>query len=88
MAIQAWELAILALLKELGTEVVSALAWKASRAELAAIAADIWLLCLLREEENDLARNANVRFEHVTQPTPHICGNIPLIDIRLSRIST
>lgn len=88
MAIQAWEQAILALLNELGTEVVSALAWKASRVELAAIENDIWLLCLLREEENDLARNANVRFEHVTQPTPHICGNIPLIDIRLSRIST
>ncbi|XZG69060.1 hypothetical protein ACTSKR_10390 [Chitinibacteraceae bacterium HSL-7] len=86
MAIQPWEMAILSLLNGLSTEPVSAVSWKANQTELAGIDDDIWLLCLLREQENDLERNADIRFEYVTEPTPHWCGNIPLSDIILSRI--
>ncbi|WP_028450792.1 hypothetical protein [Chitinibacter tainanensis] len=87
MAAQEWELAILAFLSELSTEPISAIEWKATKPKLAYIDDDIWLLCLLREEENDLARNADVRFEHVSLPTLQICGNIYLVDIYLSRLA-
>ncbi|MDB5800586.1 MAG: hypothetical protein JWL63_1525 [Rhodocyclales bacterium] len=80
-----WERAVRQMLEGLGREAVSATAWKAGQAACAGIADDIWLLCLLHEEANGLARNASILFEHITLPTSRLSGNILLADIRLSK---
>lgn len=85
---QMWETAIFAMLENLNVSPVSAVSWKSSRAEVAMIDDDIWLLCLLHEESKDLKRNARVRFEHITMPVANLSGTIHLTDILLSKVAS
>jgi hypothetical protein len=82
---QPWEEAVYAMLEHVNATPVSALAWKASNSEVAALDNDIWLLCLLHEEEKYLERHASLRFDHVTAQVEHFSGVISLTDIVVSR---
>jgi hypothetical protein len=83
---QAWEEAVTAMLDNLEATPVSALEWKAGHAEIATLDDDIWLLCLLHEEEKNLARHATLRFEHVSGQAERLSGVIPITDIVVSRL--
>lgn len=82
---QPWEAAVSAMLADVGAAPVSALKWKAANIEVAALDNDIWLLCLLHEEEKNLGRHAALRFEHGTVDAERLSGVISLKDIFVSR---
>jgi hypothetical protein len=83
---QAWEEAVSVMLDNLDSTPVSALEWKAGHVEIATLDDDIWLLCLLHEEEKNLPRHATLRFEHVSGQAERLSGVIPLTDIVVSRL--
>lgn len=82
---QPWEEAVSSMLENVGATPVSALEWKADNIEVAALDNDIWLLCLLHEEEKNLGRHAALRFEHTTENAERLSGVILLADIVVSR---
>lgn len=82
---QPWEDALWALLTGAGATPVSALEWKSGNAGIAELDNDIWLLCLLHEEEKNLSRHKALRFEHVTGAAARLSGVIALTDIVVSR---
>jgi hypothetical protein len=82
---QPWEKAVFTMLEHVSATPVSALEWKASCAEVTTLDNDIWLLCLLHEEEKNLERHATLRFDHVIAEVEHFSGVISLADIVVSR---
>lgn len=80
-----WQDALIELLDQLGPAPTSAVAWKASRDDLAQVPDDIWILCLLHEQALRRARSADVMFEPMTTPLEPLSGVIPVTDILLSK---
>jgi hypothetical protein len=80
-----WQVAMAILLESVGPTPISALEWKAGRPELATLADDIWLLCVLHEEALHRKRSAAVYFEPVMLEIERLSGMIRIIDIQISR---
>ncbi|MFM0473990.1 hypothetical protein [Paraburkholderia strydomiana] len=82
---QPWEEAVASMLEHVSAAPLSALEWKGRYVDVATLDDDIWLLCLLHEEEKGLERHAALRFEHIAGQAERLSGVISLKDIVVSR---
>ncbi|HIC7214459.1 hypothetical protein [Burkholderia stabilis] len=82
-----WQVAMAILIESVGATPISVLAWKAARPELASLADDIWLLCVIHEEALHRKRSVAVHFEPVMLETEHLSGQIRITDIHISKVA-